>query len=84
LEIVPTPDDLITVAQAAALTNRSEEAIRAWIHRGYRAADGTKAKVEVKRRDGRLILVDPREIYLAARATDPKGLRRAFPAPLAA
>jgi hypothetical protein len=80
LEIVPTPDGLITVAQAATLTNRSQEAIRSWIRRGYKTADGTRIKVTVKRRDGWAILVDPVDIAKAARATDPKGLyRAAFP-----
>jgi hypothetical protein len=79
LEIVPTPDGLITVAQAAALTNRSVEAVRSWIRRGYKAADGSRVKVQVKRRDGWLILVDPVEIAKAAHATDPRGLFRGFP-----
>jgi hypothetical protein len=85
LEIIPTPDGLITIAQAAALTNRSQEAIRSWIRRGYKAPDGSQVKVAVKRRDGWMILVDPVEIAKAARATDPRGLfRAAFPLSAAA
>ena len=84
LQIVPTPDGLITIAQAAALANRSEDTIRSWMRRGYKAADGTRVKVKAKRRDGWLILVDPVEIAKADRATDPRGLFRAFPLPAVA
>ena len=85
MEIIPTPDGLITITQAAALTGRSPEAVRAWIRRGYKTPGGTRVKVTVRRRDGWLILVDPVEIARAARATDPQGrFRPAFPAPAAA
>lgn len=84
MEIVPTADGLITVAQAAALTGRSGEAVRAWIRRGYRAPDGTRVKVSVKRRCGWLILVDPVEIARADLATDPKRRYRGFPLPAVA
>jgi predicted DNA-binding transcriptional regulator AlpA len=84
LEIVPAPDGLITLEQAAALTGRSRKTVWAWTSAGYRAPDGTRVKVKVKRRDGWLIMVDPVEIAKAAHATDPKGLYRRFPSLAAA
>ena len=64
---------------------RSQEAIRAWIRRGYKARDGQRVKVTVKRRAGWVILVDPVEIAKADIATDPKRrFRSGFPAAVAA
>ena len=85
MEIVPTFDGLITIAQAAALTGRSEKTVWAWTSKGYKAQDGTRVTVKVKRRNGRELLVDPVEIAKADRATDPHGrYRSAFPLPAAA
>jgi predicted DNA-binding transcriptional regulator AlpA len=84
LQIIPTPDGLITLAQAAALTGRSEKTVWAWTKTGYKAPDGTRVKVTVKRRDGWLILVDPVEIARADIATDPKRRYRGFPLPAVA
>lgn len=85
MEITPTRDGLITVAQAAALTNRSESAVYAWIRRGYRTPTGKKVKLRPKRRAGQVILLDPVDVAKAAHATDPRGLyRAAAPLPAAA
>jgi len=72
LEIIPTADGLITIAQAAALTGRSQKTIWSWTSKGY-VLNGTRVKVAVKRRDGWMILVDPVDIAKASRATDPRG-----------
>ena len=84
MQIVPTADGLITIKQAALLTGRSEEAVRAWIRRGYRLPTGERVKLAPKRRDRWVILLDPVDVAKADRATDPKGRFRAFPLPAAA
>jgi predicted DNA-binding transcriptional regulator AlpA len=85
LEITPTPDGLITVAQAARLTGRSEKTVWSWTSKGYKAPGGARVRVSVKRRDGWAILLDPVEVAKADLATDPKRrFRPAFPLPAAA
>ena len=84
MQIIPTPDGLITVAQAALLTGRSEKTVWAWTKAGYKAPGGTRVKVPIARRDGWLILLDPVEVAKADHATDPKRRFRGFPLPAAA
>ena len=85
MEIVPTADDLITVAQAAALTGRSPETIRKWVQRGYKDKAGERVRLRIVRRDGWAILLDPVEVAKADLATDPhRRFRSAFPLPAAA
>lgn len=84
MEITPTFDGLITIAQAARLTGRSEKTIWAWTSKGYRAPDGTRVKVRKVRRAGWAILVDPVEIAKADVATDPHRRYRGFPLPAVA
>lgn len=85
MQIVPTPDGLITIAQAAALTGRSEKTVWSWTKTGYKAPDGTRVKVRIARRDGWLILLDPVDVAKADHVTDPKHrFRPAFPLPAAA
>jgi hypothetical protein len=84
LPIVPTADGLITIKQAAILTGRSEKTVWSWTSKGYKAPDGTRVVIQKKRRDGREILLDVVEVAKADRATDPRGLYRAFPLPAVA
>jgi hypothetical protein len=79
VQIIPTRDGLITLKQAAQLTGRSVKTCWGWTDpaQGYVAADGTRVVIEVKRRAGRTLLVDPVDVAKAAHATDPRGLYRA-------
>jgi len=76
MEIVPRPDGLITVAQAAALCGVKPPAVRHWINRGYDSRDGSEhLYLRVARRDGREILLDPVDVAKAKYATDVRARR---------
>jgi hypothetical protein len=65
-ELAPRPDGLITVAQAARLARRSETTIRQWTRRGWiDKRTGERRKLPVARRDGWLLLLEPREVAIA-------------------
>jgi hypothetical protein len=73
--IKPRPGGLITLAEAALLTGRSEKTCWSWTTRGYVALDGTRVVVPVKRRDGWLILVDHVDIAKAKHAIEERARR---------
>jgi phage antirepressor YoqD-like protein len=69
MTITPRADGLITIKQAAALCGVTERTVRQWTRRGYTGLDGKRHTLEVKSRDGWLLLVDPVDVAVADNAT---------------
>ncbi len=83
VEVVPRPDGLITVEQAALLCDVTPAAVRHWVNRGYDSRDGhARHYLPVAKRLGRAILLDPREVAKAEWATRKRARRG--PAPVLA
>jgi hypothetical protein len=64
---VTRADGLVTVEEATLLAGvQSVTTVRNWINRGYMLRDGSKrVKLQVARREGHLILLDPVEVAKA-------------------